>query len=94
MNFNWNEDKNKKLQEERGITFEEIENAILNGGLLDDMEHPRLERKHQRMLIVQIEGYTYCVPYITEENGSYFLKTAFKSRKARKDYLKLRSTPQ
>jgi uncharacterized DUF497 family protein len=37
--FNWNKDKNQQLQEQRGITFEEIAQAIEQGNLLDVIKH-------------------------------------------------------
>jgi len=39
----WNADKNRKLIEERGISFEEIIFSLQNGGLIDDIEHPNTE---------------------------------------------------
>jgi len=38
--FSWNPEKNRQLQQERGISFEEIVFYIENGGLLDVLEHP------------------------------------------------------
>ena len=35
MIFNWDENKNKKLQIERGVSFEEVVLAIEDGRLLD-----------------------------------------------------------
>ena len=34
----------------------------------------------QRMFLVLINGYVHCAPYVIETDGTYFLKTAFKSR--------------
>ncbi len=39
----WNADKNRKLIEERGISFEEIIFSLQNGGLIDDIRHPNTE---------------------------------------------------
>jgi uncharacterized DUF497 family protein len=88
MKFNWEEAKNKKLQQERGVSFENIREAIVSGGLLDDIEHPNTERYgHQRIFVIQIDDYVYHVPYVIGEDGTHFLKTVFKNRKARKHYL-------
>ncbi len=38
--FDWNEQKNERLRQERGVTFEEIVYHITHGGLLDTIEHP------------------------------------------------------
>jgi uncharacterized DUF497 family protein len=54
MIFNWDEDKNKKLQIERGVCFEEVVLAIEDGRLLDVLEHPN-QKKHggQRLYVVR-----------------------------------------
>ncbi len=42
--FDWNEEKNRKLKEEMDISFEEVINAIENGGLLDEIANPNKEK--------------------------------------------------
>lgn len=82
MSFNWNEEKNELLKEERGIFFERIVVAIEEGHLLDILDHPNIEKyKNQKIFIVEIEGYAICVPFMEEQNGDFFLKTLFPSRK-------------
>jgi uncharacterized DUF497 family protein len=83
----WDAEKNRKLIEERGISFEEIIFSLQNGGLLDDTEHPNTENyAHQRLFVVSIDGYAYLVPYV-ESEADIFLKTIIPSRKATKHYL-------
>jgi hypothetical protein len=55
--------------------------------LLDDIEHPN-EAKYpnQRVLVVEVDGYAYLVPYV-ESDDEIFLKTVIPSRKATKQYL-------
>jgi len=85
--INWNPDKNRKLIEERGISFEEIIFSLQSGCLLDDVLHPNQEKYfHQRMFIVAIDDYVYLVPYV-ENDEEIFLKTVVPSRKATKQYL-------
>jgi hypothetical protein len=87
MSFNWNEEKNEHLKAQRGISFERIVVAIEEGHLLDIIEHPNIERyKNQKILIVDIEGYAICVPFVEEVNGDFFLKTLFPSRKHTKKF--------
>ncbi len=82
----WNEEKNKRLKQERGISFEDIEAAIDAGGLLDDIDHPNQERyPHQRMFIVFLKNYVYAVPYV-EDKTRRFLKTIFPSSRYAKKY--------
>jgi uncharacterized DUF497 family protein len=41
--FKWNSDKNQKLINERGLSFEIIVYYIEKGKILDDIEHPNKE---------------------------------------------------
>ena len=85
--FSWNHEKNVDLVKERGISFEEIVFHIENGDVLDLLEHPNRDRyPNQRVLIVNVEGYAYLVPFVEDEH-EVFLKTIIPSRKATRDYL-------
>jgi uncharacterized DUF497 family protein len=87
MLFSWNEEKNKLLQTERGISFEEIVLHIEKGFLLDVLEHPNQERyPNQKIFVVQAETYAYLVPFVEDEK-EIFLKTIIPSRKATRKYL-------
>ncbi|HQJ59831.1 MAG TPA: toxin [bacterium] len=87
MEFFWNEEKNSMLKEGRGVSFEEIIEIIQNGGLLSDVPHPDKENyPNQRVLYVDVRGYVYVVPYVTE-GESLFLKTIYPSRKATKEII-------
>ena len=87
MVFDWNNDKNKILKDERSISFERIVVAIEEDHLLDILEHPNKEKyQNQVLLIVEIEDYAYVVPCVIE-NDVYFLKTIFPSRKYTDEYL-------
>jgi len=91
--FDWNEDKNQLLVEQRGISFERVISAIERGGLVDVLEHPNQERYGGQMIyVVDIEQYIYLVPYVMRSDGSRFLKTIIPSRKATRDYRKRRSS--
>jgi len=83
----WNTDKNEKLKQERGISFERIIDCIENGQVLDDIEHPNQEKYgHQNMFVINVDDYVYLVPYVENEQ-EIFLKTIIPSRKATKKYL-------
>lgn len=87
MSFYWNEDKNTLLKQERGISFERIVVAIEEGHLIDILKHPNKEKYlNQIILVVEIEGYAFCIPCVQESDGNYFLKTVFPSRKYTKKY--------
>ena len=80
--FKWNPDKNKLLYETRGITFDEVVQAISDGYAISDVPHWN-NRKYpnQRIITVVINGYAYLVPYV-RDGKYYFLKTIIPSRKA------------
>ncbi|MFV2074125.1 MAG: toxin [Thermoanaerobaculales bacterium] len=85
--FSWNPEKNRLLQETRGISLEEIVFHVAKGDLLDVLEHPNQEKySGQRMMVVNVEGYAYLVPFV-EDDREIFLKTVIPSRKATRDYL-------
>ncbi len=85
--FDWNEEKNEFLKNTRGVSFEEVVFHIQNGDVLDVIKHPKADRyPKQHIIVVNIEGYVYLVPYVKEQ-GVRFLKTIIPSRKATKEYL-------
>lgn len=85
--FSWNPEKNRWLIENRGVSFEEVLFHIERGDVLDLIEHPNPERfPGQRILVVDVEGYAYLVPFV-EDDEEVFLKTVIPSRKATRDYL-------
>ncbi len=86
--INWNAEKNQILMNERGISFEDILFSIRNGDLLDDICHPNVDKyPNQRVLMVDVDGYVFLVPYV-ETTEEIFLKTIIPSRKATKKYLR------
>ncbi len=85
--FRWNEEKNKSVKAERGISFERIVVSIEAGGLQDILAHPNQAKyPRQRILVVACDNYVYLVPFVEEEDY-FFLKTIIPSRKATRDYL-------
>ena len=86
-NFEWNDDKNEKLKEERGISFEMAVKAILNSNLVKIEKNPSKKHLNQLMHIININNYCYLVPFVREKD-KIFLKTIIPSRKATKKYIK------
>ena len=85
--FRWSVEKNALLQQERGLSFEQITVAVESGGLLDIVAHPNAERyPRQRIMVVVIDDYAYLVPYVEEEDH-LFLNTIIPSRKATRDFI-------
>ena len=86
MDFRWDEEKNKKLTEERHVSFEDVLLAIGDGRLLDVLPHHNPEKyPNQKLFIVQMQGYVYYVPFVEDANG-IFLKNIIPSRKYAKAY--------
>lgn len=90
--LSWSHKKDEWLRRERGVSFVDVETALLNGLLLADKPHPSSERfPHQRIMIVEIRREIYVVPYVTDNFG-IFLKTIYPSRKARRLYAQTKAT--
>lgn len=84
MEFWFDPDKDRKLQLTRGIGFYDAIEAIENGRVLLDFEHPNQTRyPGQRVLVLDIGGYAHCVPYVDTEHV-LVLKTVYPSRKFRR----------
>ena len=83
----WDLAKNIKLKQERGISFDEVLVCVENQRILDVRNHPSKKYEHQMVLIIEVNGYIYYVPYVEDENG-IFLKTIIPSRQLTKKYLK------
>ena len=85
--FDWNPEKNAFLEREREIGFEEVVFHIQNGDVLAILKHPHPERyPNQKIIVLNVEGYVYLVPY-AKEQGKRFFKTIIPSRKATRKYL-------
>ncbi len=56
--------------------------AIAEKGILLNFDHPDQKKyPNQKIIVVNIDGYAYCVPYIVQENNVWFLKTIYPNRK-------------
>ncbi|MGD0308921.1 MAG: hypothetical protein ABSC02_06490 [Acidobacteriota bacterium] len=80
----WDESKNEKLEVERGVRFEDIVAEIISGHVLDILEHR--VRKNQKILVVDLNGRIYAVPFLLDEDGNMILKTIYPSRKLQRRY--------
>lgn len=85
--FRWPPDKNEFLTQERGASFEEITVAVEAGGLLEIVPHQNPSKyPRQRIMVVEVAGYAFLVPFIEEEDH-FFLKTIIPSRKATRNFI-------
>jgi uncharacterized DUF497 family protein len=86
--FAWNDDKNRQLKAERGVSFEQVILHIALGGIVDVVEHHNPSRyPDQRIYIIEIDHYAYLVPFVESEH-TVFLETIIPSRKATRRYLR------
>lgn len=86
--FDWNKDKNQQLKARYGICFDGIVPLLKeDDDVLAVIPNPnQLKYPHQKIFIVEINGYAYLIPFI-EDSEKYFLKTIIPSRKATKKYI-------
>ena len=85
--FKWNAEKNRLLQAERDISFEQVVVEIARGGVLDILEHPNKRKfPNQKIFIISIRDYAWLVPFVESEK-EIFLKTIIPSRRATRKYL-------
>lgn len=75
----WNVVKSARLKRIRGVSFEEITQAVF----LDICDHP--SRNDQQIFVIDYKGYVWAVPFVVENEG-VFLKTLYRSRKFKKIY--------
>jgi hypothetical protein len=89
FDIRFSQEKSQILKFTRGVSFDDIRDAIIEGQILANIAHPSKLRPRQRMYIIEINQYAYVVPYvINQEKAEIFLKTAYASRTMTKWYLK------
>mgnify|MGYP001058441674 CR=1 FL=1 len=93
MTYDWNEEKNRQLKEQRGISFEEIVLCIKEDRVVTVLEHPNKERyPGQRLYLIEYRKQIYVVPFVVDaEEEVIFLKTVYPSRHYTKKYLGARN---
>ena len=83
----WNQDKDELLKRTRGVSFEQITEAITkNGGLIKVIRNSE-NYPNQKVFIVRMNNYIYCAPFV-EDAKKIFLKTIFPSSKLTKLFIK------
>ena len=84
MDIVWDEGKNEWLKSNRSVSFEQIEGMPLDGQYLDIVENPT--REDQQYFVMNIQSYTWLVPFLIDADDRLALKTAFPSRKYHRQY--------
>jgi len=81
MEFAFDSKKNEVLTARRGVTFQMVIEAIAENGILADFANPNQDKyPGQRVLVVELERYVYCVPYVID-GATWHLKTIYPSRR-------------
>jgi uncharacterized DUF497 family protein len=81
MEFAFDSKKNEVLRSKRGVTFPMVIEAIAGKGILLDLANANQTKyPNRRVLVVEMEGYAYCVPYAVE-GDTWILKTIYPSRR-------------
>ncbi len=88
MEFDWNDEKNQLLKEERNVCFEDVVVSIQSNRLFDVVKNRSKNHQDQYCLILEISSYAYVVPFVINDKKQLFLKTIYPSRKMTKKYLK------
>ncbi len=79
MVIEWNNEKNELLKQTRNVSFEQVKDEIEKGAFIGPLSNPTHE--NQRIIITKINGYPCVVPFVVMEDGGWFLKTIYQSRK-------------
>lgn len=84
--FDYNDEKNLKLLQKRGIGFEDVIVILDTKGYLAVIDHPNPTKyPNQQIYIIDVNGYAYLVPF--ERHGDKtILKTIYPSRKITRLY--------
>ncbi len=87
--FDFSAEKNQQLINERGISFEEVIAAIVEGNILDILPHSNPAKyPNRKIYLLNINNYAYLVPFVKKDENTVFLKTIFPHRKLTKPYLR------
>ena len=84
MQLLWDNEKNRKLIAERGLSLETFASLILMKKYAAVLKNP--SRDEQKIFVIPYQEYTYVVPFVIDKNQNIILKTVFPSRKFHKIY--------
>ncbi len=80
MEFAFDSKKNDLLLQKRGVSFPMVIEAISEAGILLNFDPNQIRYPSQKVLVVEMKGYVYCVPYVIQ-GETWFLKTIYPSRR-------------
>jgi uncharacterized DUF497 family protein len=81
MEFRFDEQKNRRILLDRGVSFHDAIDAITGGDLLEVLYNPNQQSyPGQLIVVVRINDYPYCVP-VDVRGEVYYLRTVYPCRK-------------
>lgn len=84
--YDYSNEKNAKLLQERGIGFEDIIAILDTKGYLAVIDHLNPDKyPKQQVYVGEVNGYIYLVPF-EKQNNKAILKTIYPSRKMTRLY--------
>ena len=83
--FYYDEGKAEWLRCERGLLFDKLADYMRGGWVVDVIDNPSGAYPSKKIAMIDIGNYIVAVPYV-RQGKDVFLRTAFKSRKAKKKY--------
>ena len=84
MQIIWDDEKDRTLIKERGLSLETFASLILKKEYCAILKNP--SRMEQKIFIIPLQNYTYVVPFVIDKNQNIVLKTVFPSRKYHRIY--------
>lgn len=82
MKLRWNPEKNELLKATRNVSFEQVAMEIDSKRNSEPVVNP--VHQNQFITVVKINDYPCVVPFVVEEDGGWFLKTIYQSRKEKR----------
>ena len=83
MEISWSEGKDAILRTTRNVSFQAMREEIAAARFIGPDANPG--HPTQQRIIVSLNGYPHIVLFVVDEDGNWFLKTIFPSRKAKKE---------
>lgn len=80
IKIKWNNEKNELLKATRGVSFELVLDEIAKGRYTKPVVNPA-HPENQFIILVSINGYPHVVPFVKEDDYTWFLKTIIPNRK-------------
>lgn len=82
----WDEGKNQLLILQRGVSFEDVLEELIQEKVLAKQVHPnKMKYPNQYIFVVCLNGYVCYVPFVENED-EIFLKTIIPSRELNKKF--------